>query len=122
MVPEPDHTGTADDAPAGTCDGAPTDAGCRCTAGSSQAAGAVSTLGSAAGCADDATGYVTIGSTASGSAALATGRAAAFAIAGSCRLPEPCDTPKAAAMNTAAAATPQACARDVVRARLAWRA
>jgi hypothetical protein len=124
IVPEPDHVGTAVDKVTGPGEGRPTDAGCRATAGTSQAAGATPTLGVTSGSAltddgaADATGYVT-----PASASFTTGRAAAFAIAGGRgKPPELWGITNAAAQNAIAAAAPHACARGTVRRTREWRA
>ena len=117
MVPEPDHAGrVAGSRVGGACEGRPTDAGCRTTAGTSQLAGSTTAVGVGAASADDATDCVIPMSTASVTAAFATGSAAAFATTGSRgKPPDAWESTNAAAKNATAAAALQPCARDVVR-------
>lgn len=134
IVPEPDQVGrTAGDKAAGACEGRPTDAGCRTTAGTSQLAGAMTALGVDDAGPDDDTGYVTptsaalaseaLASEALASAGFATGWAAAFATAGSRgKPPEAWESTNAAERNATAAEAAQTCARGVVRRTFAWRA
>jgi hypothetical protein len=115
IVPEPVHAGRAGDNVGTAFVGTPTDAGWRVAAGTSQLAGAMTTLGVA--CADAGeeagAGYVT---------GVSTG-AAAFVTAG--RRGKPAElwaSTNAAAKKAIAAPAPHACARGRVRRKPPWRA
>ena len=115
MVPEPDHAGRAGDNVGAAFVGTPTDAGCLLAAGTSQSAGAMTTLGVASADAGEegGAGYVTC---------VSIG-AAAFATAGRRgKPPEVWASTNAAAKKAIAAAALHACARGRVRRRPPWRA